>query len=396
MFILLQDLETNMKKYKWYWTLIAVSLIVLIGSAAGCITTYQGAPEESVPPCASPNNIEETSGLPTSYPPVINSFTASPETISPGQSVTLSWDVSGATTLTIHPAIDSAGSSGVEYGIEQVSPTTTTTYTLTATNEAGNSTSSITVTVTSTDDTLIGCDPVSGRNQEIDFTWEQFCLSSQYQVQIATDPGFTQIVFDSGVFVPPSSTSSVLLYPAGGILQAGHTYYWRVRVRGDAWGGFICSSWSKVKSFTIKAGLPVTTSYYGLQLLFPSNSCIGCPVKPASFSWSPFKDTTKYKFVLAKDAAMTDIMVEAEATNTAYEYNGTLDYSSNYFWRVMSLEPAPSDWSATFSFQTEAVPAPPPPPAPAPVTPLWVWVVITIGGILVVATLVLTFMTRRV
>ena len=99
-----------------------------------------------------------------------------------------------------------------------------------------------------------------------------------------------------------------------------------------------------------------TTPYYGPQLLAPNNGCLGCPVKPASFSWSPFKETTKYKFVLAKDAAMTQVVTEAAVTATAFEYDGTLNYSTNYFWRVMSLEPAPSDWSTTFSFLTEAAP----------------------------------------
>ena len=52
---------------------------------------------------------------------------------------------------------------------------------------------------------------------------------------------------------------------------------------------------------------------------------------------------------------MTQVIKEAEVPTTAFEYDGTLDNSTNYFWRVMALEPAPSDWSATFSFQTEAL-----------------------------------------
>jgi hypothetical protein len=93
---------------------------------------------------------------------------------------------------------------------------------------------------------------------------------------------------------------------------------------------------------------------------------------------------------------MTQIVKEAEVATTAYEFDGKLDYSTNYFWRVMTLEPAPSDWSATFSFQTEAEPVETAgPPAPAP-TPVWVWVVIAIGAILVIVTLVLIFKTRRV
>ena len=78
--------------------------------------------------------------------------------------------------------------------------------------------------------------------------------------------------------------------------------------------------------------------------------------------------------------------------------------STNYFWRVKALEVngqnIPSDWSATFSMQTEPAPAPPAAPPAAspaePATPLWVWVIIAIGAILVIVTLILVFKTRRV
>ncbi|MCJ7516000.1 MAG: hypothetical protein MUO89_08595, partial [Dehalococcoidia bacterium] len=80
---------------------------------------------------------------------------------------------------------------------------------------------------------------------------------------------------------------------------------------------------------------------------------------------------------------------------TAYEYDGTLDYNTNYFWQVKGIDP-PSDPSATFSFRTEAAPAGPITPEPAPAPPVWVWVVIAIGTILVIVTLVLIFKTRRV
>jgi len=91
------------------------------------------------------------------------------------------------------------------------------------------------------------------------------------------------------------------------------------------------------------------------------------------------------------------LVKEAEVVNSsAFEYDGALDYSTNYFWRVQSMEPAPSDWSATFSLQTEAKPVPIETTAGPTATPVWVWVVIAIGAILVIVTLVLIFKTRRV
>ncbi len=274
------------------------------------------------------------------------------------------------------------------------------------------------------DKTLIGCDPVSGRAQEVNLCWEQLCVADRYDIEIAKDEAFTIRIIDwvaesaCGGLSPADVTAPCVYFPAGGLamtvgggagdggiasaiaawgnLECGHTYFWRVKARRCATTQHIRSPWSEKRSFIVKAGLPTVSPYLGLQLLAPNNGCLGCPVSPASFSWSPFKETTKYKFVLASDAAMTQIVKEAEVATTAYEYDGKLDYGTNYFWRVMTLEPAPSDWSATFSFQTEAEPAPTAPTqAPAP-TPVWVWVVIAIGAILVIVTLVLIFKTRRV
>jgi hypothetical protein len=274
------------------------------------------------------------------------------------------------------------------------------------------------------DKTLIGCDPVSGRAQEVNLCWEQLCVADMYDIEIAKDATFTIRIIDwvteaaCGGLSPVDVTSPCVYFPAGGSaaidaesddpamgsaiafygnLECGHTYYWRVKARECATTQIIRSPWSEVRSFTVKAGLPVVSTYLGLTLLAPNNGCLGCPIKPVSFSWSPFKETTKYKFQLASDAGMTQLVKETEVVNsTAYEYDGALDYSTNYFWRVMSMEPAPSDWSATFSLQTEAKPAEAAGAAPVAPTPIWVWVVIAIGAILVIVTLVLIFKTRRV
>jgi len=75
--------------------------------------------------------------------PVVKTFFANPSVIVQGESSTLIWEVSGATSVTIVPGIGSVGSSGNFV----VSPTETTTYTLTATNAAGSVTATVKVTV---------------------------------------------------------------------------------------------------------------------------------------------------------------------------------------------------------------------------------------------------------
>jgi len=75
----------------------------------------------------------------------INSFIASPAAIDTGETCMLSWDVSGATSVSIAPGIGSVSASGSA----TVSPSGTTSYTLTASDANGSITRSVTVTVAS-------------------------------------------------------------------------------------------------------------------------------------------------------------------------------------------------------------------------------------------------------
>ena len=110
---------------------IAIGLLLILG---GC-----GGGGESAPAPVAP---------PTPPPPaaaVITAFGASPASVTAGQSATLSWSVTGASSLSI------SGGVGSVTGLtsRSVTPTATTTYVLTATNSAGSSvTASATVTVT--------------------------------------------------------------------------------------------------------------------------------------------------------------------------------------------------------------------------------------------------------
>jgi hypothetical protein len=77
--------------------------------------------------------------------PIINSFSAIPSTITVGESSTLSWSVTDATSVTINNGIGPVALTGTT----AVNPITTTTYILTATNVAGSVTATTTVTVSS-------------------------------------------------------------------------------------------------------------------------------------------------------------------------------------------------------------------------------------------------------
>lgn len=76
--------------------------------------------------------------------PVINSFNVSPANIFTGGSTTLSWDVSGATSIAIDHGIGAVNPSGSK----SVSPLISTTYLMTASNAAGWVTGTVAVHVT--------------------------------------------------------------------------------------------------------------------------------------------------------------------------------------------------------------------------------------------------------
>ncbi|MGC9602378.1 MAG: hypothetical protein ABSE76_01380 [Minisyncoccia bacterium] len=73
--------------------------------------------------------------------PTVSSFVSTPASVTQGQSITLSWSVSGATSLSI------SGIGAVTGTSVQVTPSQTTTYTLTASNAQGSNTAQVTVSV---------------------------------------------------------------------------------------------------------------------------------------------------------------------------------------------------------------------------------------------------------
>ena len=75
--------------------------------------------------------------------PLVNYFTANPTTIYAGDSATLNWSVSNATSTNISPGVGSVSS----IGSMLVSPEQSTSYTLSATNSAGTVNRSVNVNV---------------------------------------------------------------------------------------------------------------------------------------------------------------------------------------------------------------------------------------------------------
>ena len=210
---------------------------------------------------------------------------------------------------------------------------------------------------------LVYCDPVTGRNAPVDLRWEQLSLAEAYQVEVGRDKWLDMVVSEAEPADNPFYVPEKSLYPAyyirpGVLPEAGQTYYWHVRVRRAATGQVIRSRWSPAFSFTVLSGYPVSApSYPGIEPLQPCHEACDVPTYPLGFSWTPMRGTTNYRFVLARDPDLSQPVVDQPVDAAAFKLPWRLNYATAYFWQVTPLEPVPGDSSPVFSFNTAAEPS---------------------------------------
>jgi hypothetical protein len=142
--------------------------------------------------------------------PIIVQFTANPMEIGEGASSTLSWQVTGADTVTIDNGVGSVNASGTA----SVTPSTTTTYTLTATNRFGQAMSSTTVTVfprVSIVSFTVNPETITAPFQAITLAWQ---TENALSVSISGPIG-SRAVNGSLTLAGPSDTTTYILTATG-------------------------------------------------------------------------------------------------------------------------------------------------------------------------------------
>jgi peptidoglycan-associated lipoprotein len=112
--------------------------LMLAMFAAGC---KKKAPPPPPPP---PPKVEAPAPPPPPAAPTVTAFTAEPSSIERGQSSTLTWTVTNASSISIDNGIGTVQASASR----RVFPGASTTYTLTATGPGGTNTATATVNVT--------------------------------------------------------------------------------------------------------------------------------------------------------------------------------------------------------------------------------------------------------
>jgi len=123
----------------------SVLAMFFAAALAACSGGCSGSSENTTPNTTTTGGGGSTTSNPgVGGAPSIDSFTVSPGSIASGQAATLSWTVSGQTSMSINNGVGPISGAS---GSISVSPTSSTTYTLTAINAAGQTSASIQLVV---------------------------------------------------------------------------------------------------------------------------------------------------------------------------------------------------------------------------------------------------------
>ena len=198
----------------------------------------------------------------------------------------------------------------------------------------------------------------TGRAYDIAFGWPRPLEATAYELQIAFDKNFINLL----AIVPVATKDaqvSIMVGPgqAGAArvdFEPGSTCYWRMRTTQPGYGAY-----SETRSFTVEP-----TGSVGPRLLTPANGSSSTSRHPA-FSWEPASGVSEYQFVLSDNVAMTSPVIDTRVTTSAYIVAEALEYGRTYFWRIRPAAPTVGAWTIIANFTVASEETAPAPPLPA-------------------------------
>ena len=163
--------------------------------------------------------------------------------------------------------------------------------------------------------------------------WNAASGATSYDLQLATDADFTNLVVDQAGLTTTSHAVSGLDHAT--------QHYWRVRAANV--GGE--SPWSSAFDFTTVVAAPAAPT-----LSSPSDGTTDVSTDP-TLAWNASADVASYRVQV--DAGFTNLVVDqAGVTDTSFQVTG-LDHGTPYHWRVQASNiSGTSPWSTVFDFIT--------------------------------------------
>ena len=185
------------------------------------------------------------------------------------------------------------------------------------------------------DGSLIPEDDKTEKPSDIEFKWKHPTLAVGYELVIAEDESFDNIVLHQKITpeIPPSPEWT--LTSKNSPLETGKTYYWVIRVYRDANYGRGEGEWSTTMSFRTEGQQPEVpqATVEELELLYPADNAYGVSRYP-SFRWSSIENVAEYEFILATDEQLNNIIIRASVPEATYVHGGQLEPGETYYWQV--------------------------------------------------------------
>jgi len=161
--------------------------------------------------------------------------------------------------------------------------------------------------------------------KDIQLQWRDKAGATQFTMEIASSTDFSSPLQQYTISDTVKDVN----------LNYQTSYYWRVKADNTVY-------WSPTWLFTTK--LPPQ-----VQALTPFAYIEGADLDPV-LKWKSFEDAGSYELQLARDEAMSDLVVnEASLSDTSWQLNG-LDYASYYYWRLRSNKY--DRWTDILNFKT--------------------------------------------
>jgi hypothetical protein len=166
--------------------------------------------------------------------------------------------------------------------------------------------------------------------------WSEAERAERYDLQIAKDPDFADLIIDRNVaFTGFASTQSLELFT---------DYYWRVR--GTNKGG--AGEWSEAWNFKTIIQRPET-----VLLGTPSDEQNQVSVN-AQFTWQPSDRAADYTIQISTEEDFSMVPFEIILDETSYTAMMPLEFATIYYWRVQAANIGGlSEWSTVNTFTTE-------------------------------------------
>mgnify|MGYP001191719579 CR=1 FL=1 len=177
-------------------------------------------------------------------------------------------------------------------------------------------------------------DGSSDQSYDMNFNWKLSAKSTSYQVQVAKDSLFNNVVANDSLVAGVFDQTTAL---------PGMTkLFWRVRGLNNTYAG----DWSVVRSFTTKLSMPLAPALYT-----PENNSVKVALNNVTLKWGKSAYATTYNLKI--NAGPISFLNVQNLTDTTYVISKALTDGKKYTWTVSGTNSTgTSVAAASYSFIT--------------------------------------------